>query len=132
MRSAHKLKTVPATGDSQGKGRYLEGQVIVTQPNGKATFRDEAGTCIDVRVPRSVNKRWQAAAMTLAPVPAIVLCLESSGMPVLAHVFSAPEHEVLDDHFRVDAKTIDLAASESVQIRTGRSTVRVSGAAHND
>jgi hypothetical protein len=79
-----------------------------------------------------VDKRWQAAAVTLVPVHAIVLRLESSGMPVLAHVFSAPEHEVLDDHFHVDDKTIDLAASESVQIRTGRSTVRVSGAAHND
>jgi hypothetical protein len=83
-------------------------------------------------VPRSVDKCWLAAAVTLAPVPAIALCLESSGMPVLAHVFSAHEHELLNDHFRVDAKTIDLAASESVQIRTGRSTVRVSGAAHND
>jgi hypothetical protein len=132
MRSSHKLKTVPATGDSQDKGRYLERQVIATQANGKAIFRDEADTCIDVRVSRSVDKRWQAAAVTLAPVPAIVLRLESSGMPVLAHVFSAPEYEVLDDHFRVDAKTIDLAVSELVQIRTGRSTVRVSGAAHND
>jgi hypothetical protein len=46
-------------------------------------------------------------------------------MPLLAQVFSAPEHEPLDDHFRIDAKTIELAASESVRIRTGRSIVTV-------
>lgn len=64
--------------------------------------------------------------MALAPVPAIALALDSASTPVLAHVFSAPEHESLDEHVRIEAKTIDLAASESVQIRTGRSIVTVS------
>jgi hypothetical protein len=126
MHSVRKLKTVPATGDPSREGRYLEGQVVALEANGKATFRDEVGTCIEVRVPRSIDKRWLAAALASAPVPAIVLCLESSRMPVLAQVFSAPEHEALDDHFRIAAKTIDLAARESVRIRTGRSIVTVS------
>ena len=126
MHSVRKLKTVPATGDLSREGRYLEGQVVALESNGKATFRDEVGTCIEVRVPRSIDRRWLAAALALAPVPAIVLRLESAGMPVLAQVFSAPEHEPLDDHFRIDAKTIELAASESVRIRTGRSIVTVS------
>jgi hypothetical protein len=126
MHSIRKLRTVPATGELLREGRYLEGQVVALEANGKATFRDEVGTCIEVRVPRSVDKRWLTAAVALVPVPAIILRLESSGMPVLAHVFSAPEHEPLDDHFRIEAKTIDLAASESVRIRTGRSIVTVS------
>jgi len=126
MSSAYKLRTIPTTADLQRDGRYLEGQVIASQANGKATFRDESGTCIDVRVPRSVDGRWLAAAVAIAPVPAIALFLESSRAPVLAYVFAAPEHEALDDHFSVDAKTIELAASESVHIRTGRSTVTVS------
>ena len=126
MSSAYKLKTVPATGDLQREGRYLEGHVIASHANGVASFRDESGTCVDVRVPRSVDKRWLASAVAVAPVPAIALTLESSRTPVLAHVFAAPDHEALDDHFSVDAKTIELAASESVHIRTGRSTVTVS------
>ncbi len=126
MHSIRKLKTVPATGDPSRGGRYLEGQVVALEANGKATFRDEVGTCIEVRVPRSVDKRWLAAALALAPAPAIILHLASPGMPVLAQVFSAPAHEALDDHFRVNAKTIDLAASESVRIRTGRAIVTVS------
>ena len=125
MSSAYKLRTVPTTADLQREGRYQEGQVIALQANGKATFRDEDGTCVDVRVPRSVDKRWLASAVAVAPVPAIALTLELSRTPVLAHVFAAPEHEALDDHFSVEAKTIDLAASESVRIRTGRSIVTV-------
>jgi hypothetical protein len=43
-------------------------------------------------------------------------------------VFCAPEHEALDERFRVDAKTIELSARESVQIRTGKSIVTVTAA----
>jgi hypothetical protein len=128
MRSIRKLKTITAADDPSREGRYLEGQVVALEASGKATFRDEVGTCIDVRVPRSVDKRWLAAALDLAPVAAIVLRLESSAMAVLSHVFSTPEHESLDEHFRVDAKTINLAASESVRIRTGHSIVTISAA----
>lgn len=125
MRSIHKLKTVASTQCLPQEARYVEGHVVALQANGKVAFRDEAGAKLEARVPRSVDRRWLSAALLLAPVPAFVMCLESPSVPVLAYVFSAPEHEALDDHFRVDAKTIELTASESVQIRTGRSTVTV-------
>jgi hypothetical protein len=125
MSSAYKLKSIPGQGDLQREGRYVEGHVIASQANGVATFRDERGTCADARVPRSVDKRWLASAVAVAPVPAIALFLEASRTPVLAYVFAAPEHEALDEHFSIEAKTIDLTASESVRIRTGRSIVTV-------
>jgi uncharacterized protein (DUF2345 family) len=43
-------------------------------------------------------------------------------------VLPAPEHEALDEHFRVDAKTIELSASESIRIHTGKSIVTVTAA----
>ena len=126
MRTAFKPRTVSAAEELLRERRYVEGFVVGLRPGGNANFRDESGTCVDVRVPRSVDKRWLASAVAVAPVPAIALHLESSRPPVLAYVFAAPEHEALDDHFSVEAKTIDLAASESVRIRTGRSIVTVS------
>jgi len=126
MRSAHKLKTVPASAELPREGRYLEGHVLALRGSGRARFRDQAGTSLEVRVPRSVDQRWLAAAAALAPVPAIALGFDSASTPVLAYVFSTPEHEALDEHVRIEAKTIELAASESVQIRTGRSIVTVS------
>ena len=126
MHSAFKPRTTIPVPDEPRERRYAEGFVSSLRPSGSATFRDDTGKRIEVRVPRSVDKRWLASAVAVAPVPAIALFLESSKTPVLAFVFAAPEHEALDDHFRVDTKTIDLSASESVQIRTGRSTVTVS------
>jgi len=128
MRAAHKLRSVPADRRMPAEGRYVEGQVMAVEPDGKATFRDEAGDSLAVRVPRTVDRRWLAAAVALAPVPAVVLCLDSGRAPVLAHVFAAPEHAPLDERFRVDARTIELAASESVHIRTGKSIVTVTAA----
>jgi hypothetical protein len=126
MRSAFKPRTVSAAEELPREGRYVDGLVVGICPGGNATFREEGGTCVAVRVPRSVDRRWLASAVAVAPVPAIALFLESSRTPVLAYVFAAPEHEALDDHFSVEAKTIDLTASESVRIRTGRSIVTVS------
>ena len=129
MRTAHKLRSVPTVGEAlPHKGQHIEGLVVAVKSGGKATFRDEAGEDIDVRIPRHVDRRWLEAAVALAPVPAIALYLESGRSPVLAHVFSAPEHESLDDHFRVDAKTVELSASESIHIRTGKSIVTVTAA----
>lgn len=110
------------------EGRYVEGHVTAVEPGGKATFRDDSEEPCTVRVPRHVDHRWLAAAVTLAPVPAIVLCLDSGRAPVLAHVFAAPEHAPLDERFRVDAKTIELAAREAIHIRTGKSLVTVTAA----
>lgn len=126
MRSAHKLKTVPAAAELPREGRYLEGHVLALHGSGRASFRDQAGASVEVRVPRAIDQRWLAAATALAPVPAIALDFDSASTPVLAHVFSGPEHEALDEHVRIEAKTIALAASESVQICTGRSVVTVS------
>ena len=128
MRAAPKLRSVPAEHRMPVEGRYLEGQVTAVRPDGKATFSDEPGESTTVRIPRHVDRRWLAAAVALAPVPAIVLCFESGRAPVLAHVFAAPEHAPLDERFRVDAKTIELAASEAVHIRTGKSIVTVTAA----
>jgi hypothetical protein len=125
MRQVHKLRSVPSAGQEQAQsGRYVEGWIIARQANGRALFRNEAGDETEVRVPRHVDRRWLEAAVALAPVPAVALVLES-GHPVLAHVFAAPEHEALDEHFRVDAKTIELSAKESIRIRTGKSIVTV-------
>jgi hypothetical protein len=102
--------------------------VLGLSADGKARFRDEEGGVTDLRVPRHVDKRWLEAAVALAPVPAIAVHPEGVRTPVLWCVFSAPEHEGLDDHFRVDSKTIELSASESIHIRTGKSIVTVTAA----
>ncbi len=128
MRAAHKLRSVPANHHTPVEGRYVEGQITAMLPDGRASFCDESTQSVTVRVPRHVDRRWLEAAATLAPVPAIVLCLDSGRAPVLAHVFAAPEHAPLDERFRVHAKTIELAASEAVHIRTGKSLVTVTAA----
>jgi len=129
MRSVRKLRSV-AFADEPGslQGRSVEGTVIGLKPVGKAKFRDENGAVTEVRVPRHVDKRWLEAAVALAPVPAIAVHPEGVREPVLWCVFPAPEHEALDEHFRIDVKTIELSASESVQIRTGKSIVAVTAA----
>ena len=108
--------------------RSAEGVVIGLCSDGKARFRAESGEVTEVRVPRHVDKRWLAAAVALAPVPAVVAHPKGVQAPLLWCVFCAPEHEALDQHFRVDAKTIELSARESVQIRTGKSIVTVTAA----
>jgi len=92
---------------------------------GRATFRGQDGADFEVRVPRQVDRRWLRSALALAPVPAMVLVLDGGGSPVLSYVFAASEHEALDEHVRIDGKTIELAAQESIRIRTGRSVVTV-------
>jgi len=128
MRSAQKLKSVPSDRRMPVEGRYVEGHVTAVEPGGRAAFRDDSEELSTVRVPRHIDRGWLAAAVALAPVPAIVLCFESARGPVLTHVFSAPEHAPLDERFRVDAKTIELSASESVRIHTGKSIVTVTAA----
>jgi hypothetical protein len=129
MRSAHKLKPVPSAEDSLGvDGRFVEGHVVAMSSDGRAAFRDSGGGHSELRVPRSIDRRWLLEAVALSPVPAIALYFESGRSPALSLVFSAPEHEGLDDHFRVVAKTIELSASESVHIRTGKSIVTVTAA----
>jgi hypothetical protein len=129
MRLARKLRSVDSADDpSSLHGRSAEGVVIGVCSDGKARFRAESGEVTEVRVPRHVDKRWLAAAVALAPVPAVVAHPEGVQTPLLWCVFCAPEHEVLDENFRVDARTIELSASESVQIRTGKSIVTVTAA----
>jgi hypothetical protein len=129
MRSAHKLKPILSAEDSLGvAGRFVEGQVVAMQSDGRAAFRDRAGENCDLRVPRSIDRRWLREAVALSPVPAIALYFEYGLSPVLSLVFAAPEHDGLDDHFRIDSKTIELSASESIHIRTGKSIVTVTAA----
>jgi hypothetical protein len=126
MRSAHKLRTIPFSNESQPlPGRWLEGHIVAVNPGGKVVFRDLAGATTDVRVPRHVDRRWLAAAVPVAPVPAIVLQPDDRPAPVLWCVFSAPEHELLDERFQVHAKTIELSASQSIRISTGKSLITV-------
>jgi hypothetical protein len=126
MRQARKLRLVPSAGDmSRLAGHYVEGWAIGTRTNGKALFRDEAGATTELRIPRHVDRRWLEAAVALAPVPAIALHPDDVATPVLWCVFSAPAHEELDERFHVHARTIELSASESVHIRTGKSVVTV-------
>ena len=129
MRSAHKLRSVPSAGKGRpNEGFYSEGQVIGVNPGGKAVVRDEAGEDTEVRVPRHVDQGWLEAAVALAPVPAIALHPDDVALPVLWCVFSAPEHQSLDESFHVHARTIELSASESIRISTGKSVVTVTAA----
>ena len=127
MRHAHKLRSVPAASDGPLPGRYCEGEITGIATDGKAVFHDDAGETVHARVPRHVDKRWLEAAVALAPVPAIAVLSRVRAPPVV-DVFSAPEHASLDEQFRVDAKIVELSASESIQIRTGRSLVTVTAA----
>jgi hypothetical protein len=129
MRSAHKLRSVSFADEPKlVQGRSVEGVVIGLGADGKAKFRDEEGDLTLLRVPRHVDKRWLEAAAALAPVPAIAVHPEGIRVPLLWCVFSAPEHEALDEHFRVDAKTVELSARESIHLRTGKSMVTVTAA----
>jgi len=129
MRHAHKLRSVPAASDGQPlPGRYCEGEITALADDGKAVFRDEAGESMHARIPRNVDPRWLAAAVALAPVPAVLLVFESGRAPVVAYVFATPAHESLDERFCIDTKVVELSASESIQIRTGRSLVKVTAA----
>jgi hypothetical protein len=84
-----------------------------------------AGAVSAARVPRHVDRRWLAAALALAPVPAIALQPDDSPSLVLFCVFAAAEHEALDEHVSIDGKTIELSASESIHIRAGKSIITV-------
>ena len=129
MRAVRKLRSVALADEPESlQGRSVEGVVIGLRASGRARFRDENGTVTDLRVPRHVDRRWLEAAAALAPVPAIAVHPEGVRTPILWCVFAAPEHAGLDDHFRIDSKTIELSASESVHIRTGKSIVTVTSA----
>ena len=129
MRSARKLRSVNLDDEPKPlQGRSVEGVVIGFGSGGKAVFRDQDGDITEVRVPRHIDKRWLGAAVALAPVPAVAVHPEGIRLPMLWCVFCAPEHEALDQHFRVEAKTVELSASESIQIRTGKSIVTVTAA----
>jgi hypothetical protein len=126
MRSVRKLR--PVEDLEPARTGALEGHVVTVGPGGKAAFRDEAGQVMEVRIPSQIDRRWLEAAVALAPVPAVVMLAEGLRQPVLWCTFPAPEHEVLSEHIKLEAKTIELGASESVTIRTGKSLVTVSAA----
>jgi hypothetical protein len=129
MHSARKLRSVTFADEPRlVQGRSVEGVVIGLGADGKVKFRDEDGQITELRVPRHVDKRWLEAAVALAPVPAMAVHPEGVRAPLLWCVFSAKEHAALDEHFRVDAKTVELSASESIHIRTGKSIVTVTAA----
>jgi hypothetical protein len=126
MRSVRKLR--PVDDFEPARTGTVEGHVVTVGTGRIVGFRDEAGRIVDVRVPSQVDRRWLAAAVALAPVPAIAVLAEGMKSPVLWCTFPGPEHESLDDHIKLDAKTIELGASESVTIRTGKALITVSAA----
>ena len=126
MRPARKLQSVAFADEPKLlQGRSVEGAVIGLAASGKAVFRHEDGAVSEVRVPRHVDQHWLRSAVALAPVPGIVAQPEGIQTPLLWCVFATPEHGVLDEHFRVEAKTVELSASESIQIRTGKAIITV-------
>jgi hypothetical protein len=40
-------------------------------------------------------------------------------------VFATAEHEGMDEHVSIDAKTIELSASQTIRIRAGKSIITV-------
>jgi hypothetical protein len=126
MRAARKLRPV-AELEQPSRG-HIEGQVVAVGAGRTAEFRDENGESVEIRIPREIDRRWLEAAVALAPVPAIVVQSEGMRSPVLWCTFSSPEHEALDEHLKLEGKTIELAASESVSIVTGKSTITVTAA----
>jgi hypothetical protein len=106
----------------------VEGHVVKVGPAGRAELRDEDGRLLSVRVPSQIDRRWLEAAVALAPLSAIAV--HSGGMrsAVLWCTFPGAEHESLQDHIKLEAKTIELKAAESVNIVTGRSTITVTAA----
>ena len=129
MHQVRKLEVVPSATDIQSvAGRFAEGHVVAMGTAGRAVFRDDSGAQTEARVPRHIDRRWLAAAVALAPVPAVMLVLDGTRSPILAHAFAAPEHERLDEHVHLGGKTIELEAQESIRIRTGRSIVTVTAA----
>jgi hypothetical protein len=127
--SVHKLRPVLVTQDNRVRERRdVVGQVIAVNPGGKAVFVDEAGEEMVLVISRCIDRLWLKAAVALAPVPAVASHLGGDGWTWLSDVLPSPEHEPLDEHFRVDAKTIELSASESIRIHTGKSIVTVTAA----
>ncbi len=125
MRAVHKLRAVHELESPQGT---IEGHVVRVCPGRTAEFRGEQGRMMEVRVPSQIDRRWLEAAAALAPIPAIVVRSEGMRRAVLWCTFTEPVHESLEEHIKLDAKTIDLAASESITIRAGRSTITVTAA----
>ena len=126
MRAVHKLR--PVVELEATRGRDVKGHVVKLGSGRTAEFRDESGRAFEVAIPGHIKRRWLAAAVAVAPVPALAIYSEAMDAEVLWCVFPLPEHEALDEHVKLDAKTIELAASESIQIRTGRSTITVNAA----
>jgi hypothetical protein len=124
MRAARKLR--PVEDLEPARTGAVEGHVVRVGPGRTAAFRDQAGQATEVRVPSQIDRRWLEAAVALAPVPAVVLLAEGLRQPVLWCTFPAEEHEALNDHIKLEAKTIELGASESVTIRTDKATITVS------
>jgi hypothetical protein len=126
MRSAHKLRGVSFPSEGQAlAGRFAFGHVVALRPGGKVGFRDQNGAVTGARVPRHVDRRWLEAALALAPVPAVALQPDDSPVLLLFCVFAAPEHEALDEHVRIEGKTVELCGSESIRIRAGKSIIIV-------
>jgi hypothetical protein len=126
MRAAHKLR--PIEDLERPRGSNIEGHVVKVGPGRKAELRDGHGHTMEVRIPSQIDRRWLEAAVALAPVPAIAVQSEEMRHAVLWCTFTEPEHEVLDEHIKIEAKTIELGASESVAIRTGKSIITVTAA----
>jgi hypothetical protein len=124
MRAGRKLRPVEALEPAYASA--IEGHVVTVGPGSKAEFRDDAGQTLEVRVPSQIDRGWLQAAVALAPVPAVAMLAEGLRQPVLWCTFPGPEHEALSEHIKLEAKTIELGARESVTLRTGKSTISVS------
>jgi hypothetical protein len=103
----------------------IEGHVVGIVPTGEAEFRDGDGQTRHVRIPSHIDRRWLEAAVALAPLPALAMHAEGMRSAVLWCTFPGAKHKSLQEHIKLEAKTIELKAAESVNIVTGRSTITV-------
>jgi hypothetical protein len=129
MRAAHKLKALDEVTELEpARGHHVEGHVVKVGPDGKAKFRNERGQIIEVRIPSQIDRRRLQAAVALAAVPGIAVQAEGMRGPVLWCTFLEPVHEALAEHVKLEGKTIELEATESLHIRAGQSTISVTAA----
>jgi hypothetical protein len=101
--------------------RIAEGLAQEVTPDGRVLVATTGGEALLCRVPMHVSLPWLRAALARAPVPAEVTVGEGDAPPSLWSLFPGPEHE------GVVPETIEIAASERIDLVCGASKIALAG-----